>query len=103
MKQSGSGVLVDTDILIDFLRGHPSAGAILNARFNEIAFSAISVAELYAGAREGEEKPALQRMISASRIIDVTPEIAAQAGMLKKKFGKSHGIGLADAIVAETP
>ena len=35
-------------------------------------------------------------------VIPVTSEIAKSGGLYKYKYGKSHGIGLADAIIAAT-
>jgi hypothetical protein len=35
-------------------------------------------------------------------VIPVTSEIARAGGLYKRDFGKSHGVGLADAIIAAT-
>ena len=35
-------------------------------------------------------------------MVPVTQAIAQSGGLLKRDFGKSHGVGLADAIVAAT-
>ena len=43
-------ILLDTDILIDFLRGHDEAVSFVNANLDRIILSFIVVAELYAGA-----------------------------------------------------
>jgi predicted nucleic acid-binding protein len=47
--------LVDTDVLIDYLRDHPQAVAFLEAQPGPLLISAITVAELYAGVGEGAE------------------------------------------------
>ena len=36
------------------------------------------------------------------RIVHVTSEIARLGGLYKRDYGRSHGIGFADAIVAAT-
>ena len=48
-------VLVDTDVMVDFLRGHPKAVALVHAQSARIILSSIVAAELYAGVRgDGE-------------------------------------------------
>ena len=42
-------LLLDTDVLIDFLRGHPEAIRLLETSDHEFWISAVSVAELYVG------------------------------------------------------
>jgi len=61
--------------------------------------SVITVAELRAGMRAGEEN-ALQALIDALVVIPVDEMAARQAGDLRREFGPSHGTGLADALIA---
>jgi len=95
-------VLVDTDVMVDFLRGHPKAVALVQAQSSRIIFSSIVAAELYAGARNNEELSTLDRLIYLFRVVPVSPELARAAGLHKRDYAKSHGIGLADAIIAAT-
>jgi len=44
----------------------------------------------------------LDDFVSLFRVIPVTVDIARAGGLLKRDFGKSHGVGLADAIIAAT-
>lgn len=60
------------------------------------------VAELYGGVRDGKERADLADWVSFFPIIPVTAEVARAGGLLKRDYGRSHGIGLADAIVAAT-
>ena len=53
-------VLIDTDVLIDGLRGLPDAVTYIQSISEPTLISAISVAELYAGVREGRERTSLQ-------------------------------------------
>lgn len=41
-------ILVDTDVLVDFLRGHEKAVAFVNEFSSQIILSPIVIAELYA-------------------------------------------------------
>lgn len=98
-------ILLDADVLIDFLRGHPKAVAFVDANQHRIILSAIVVAELYAGVRGGKddrEQRVLREFLSLFRIVPVNTDIAELGGLYKRDYGGSHGVGLADAIVAAT-
>ena len=93
-------ILLDTDILVDFFRGHVKAVAFMNNYSDRIILSSIVVAELFAGAKGSAEQVALEEFVSLFRVVPVNVEIAKAGGLYKSKFGKSHGVGLADAIIA---
>jgi len=92
--------LVDTDIIIDFLRGFPEAVKYINNLVDNIVISAISTAELYAGVKGEEEKEVLESFLGLFPILEVNSIIARIAGLYKNKYFKSHNIGLADALIA---
>jgi len=94
--------LFDTDVLVDFFRGHSKAVAFVNAQSSRIILSTIVVAELYAGVKGEVEQAALHRFISLFRVIPVSAEIAKIGGLYNRDYGKSHDMGLADAILAAT-
>ncbi len=95
-------ILLDTDVLIDFFRGNNKASAFIGTHSNRIILSSIVVAELYAGVRGDAEQSALENFISLFKVIPVNTELAKLGGLYKRDYGKSHGIGLADAILAAT-
>jgi predicted nucleic acid-binding protein len=95
-------ILPDTDVLVDFLRGHSKAVTSVNTHQARIILSSIVVAELYAGVRGDAELATLQNFVSLFRVVPVTAEIARAAGLYKRDYGPSHGVGLADAILAAT-
>jgi predicted nucleic acid-binding protein len=95
-------ILLDTDILVDFFRGHGKAVAFVNAHSARIILSSIVVAELYAGVKGDAEQAALENFVSLFRVVPVSAEIAKAGGLYKRDYGKSHGVGLADAILAAT-
>jgi predicted nucleic acid-binding protein len=95
-------LLLDTDVLVDYLRGLPQAAAYLEAREERLLVSAITVAELYAGVREGDERRVLDRFVSAFEIFPITGEVAQQGGLYRRDYSASHGVGLADALLAAT-
>jgi len=95
-------ILVDTDVLVDLFRGYKQAADYITTYFPQIILSSIVVAELYAGVRGSAEQTALGHFFALSRVIPVSSEIARIGGLYKSVYGKSHGIGLADAIIAAT-
>jgi len=95
-------ILLDTDVLVDFFRGHSKAVAFVNAHSARIILSSIVVAELYAGVKGDAEQAALENFISLFRVVPVSAVIAKAGGLYKRDYSKSHGGGLADAIMAAT-
>ena len=95
-------ILVDTDVLIDFLRGNDKAISFIDEFSPHIILSPIVIAELYAGVKGANELTILDNFVSLFRVIPIDFEIAQAGGLYKRDFGKSHGVGLADAILAAT-
>ena len=95
-------ILLDTDVLVDFLRGHNKAVGFVNTHSAWIILSSVVVAELYAGVKGDAEQAALDDLVSLFRVVPVSAEIAKAGGLYKRDYGKSHGVGLADAILAAT-
>jgi len=96
--------VIDTDIIIDYLRGLSEAVHFLEKTLKESVcyLSAITVAELYVGVRDGKERQLLGNFFNAFEIISIDPQIACAGGLYRRDYGKSHGVGLADAIIAAT-
>lgn len=98
------GVLIDTDIAIDYLRGDQAVLPLVNRLWLEgsAALSALSVYELTAGMRE-QEKVATLNFIAVCDVKDVTPDIALKGGDLYRKY-RAKGITLAplDCLIAAT-
>ena len=67
-----------------------------------IVLPSIVAAELYSGVKGDAELSALDGLISLFRVVPVSREIARAGGLYRNHYAKSHGLGLADAIVAAT-
>ena len=95
-------VLVDTDVLINFLRGKPKAKEFLLAQLDSgpILCSVITVAEIFAGMRPHEQEKT-RELLDNLEIIPVTRAIAEKAGLYKGGI-KSHSLELDDCIIAAT-
>ena len=93
-------LLLDTNVLIDFLRGQPQAVQLLEDADCEFYVSAVSVAELYVGVRDGREREVLDQLVGLLQTIEISTEIAQQAGLWRREYSKSHGTGIIDALIA---
>jgi predicted nucleic acid-binding protein len=94
--------LLDTDVLVDFFRGHSKAVTFVNANSARIILSSIVVAELFARVKGDQEQAILESFVSLFRVVPISAEIARMGGLYRRDYGKSHGVGLADAILAAT-
>lgn len=95
-------LLVDTDVLIDYLRDKAEAISYLESRSEPLLISVITVAELYAGVRDGAERTKLDEFVRAFEIVPVDREISVKGGLYRRDYVKSHNVGLADALIAAT-
>jgi predicted nucleic acid-binding protein len=95
-------LLLDTDVLIDYLRDRVEAVTYLENLAELLLISAVTVAELYAGVRDGAERIALDNFIQAFEVVPVDEAIAIKGGLYRRDYGKSHNTGLADALIAAT-
>ena len=94
--------LIDTDVLIDHLRGIDLASRYIEqiSHGSIIYLSSITIAELFSGVRDGQEKQRLSQLLSLFKVVAIDHTIATAGGLFRRDYHKSHGIGLADAIIA---
>jgi len=94
--------LVDTDVLIDHLRGIDVASRYIAQMMQgaQMFLSSITIAELFSGVREGQEQKHLHQLLSLFSWVTVDHSIAKVGGLFRRDYQKSHGVGLADAIIA---
>ncbi len=96
------GVLYDSDVIIEILRGRTEtvdAATALEASGVPIYCTAIAWAEIYAGLRPGEE-PLTQAFFEARGEIVLDGHVGRRAGAYLARYARSHGLELADALVA---
>ncbi|MHB8341879.1 MAG: PIN domain-containing protein [Mycobacteriales bacterium] len=96
--------LVDTSVLIDYLRGHQGAASLLEreAGAARLHASEITRLEILAGMRAGEED-ATRSLLSTLAWHPVDEEVAEEAGELGRRWLASHpGIDGADLAIAAT-
>lgn len=96
-------ILLDTDILIELLRGNEVVTECLVSLLTEkklLAYTAVTEAELFHGIRSKKEEKNLLETLSIFVCLDLTKEVGQQAGYYLYKYRKSHGVELADALIA---
>jgi predicted nucleic acid-binding protein len=100
-----SAVLIDTDIIIEVLRARDPSIVTEWRRLSDSGepalYSAVTMAELWHGARKKEE-PAILRLLAALICVPVDAEIGRRAGEYLRAFHASHGTELGDALIAAT-
>lgn len=100
-------LLFDTSVFICHLRGEDQR---CTAYLEQVAsgtldgmISVVTVAELYAGENITEkEEVILDSVMKPFQVTDITAQISMQAGRLVRRWRRSHGLGLLDALIATT-
>jgi predicted nucleic acid-binding protein len=95
-------VLLDSDVIIDYLRGLPAAGDYVNGLAVTPTCSEVTRVEVLRGVRTHERRVP-ERFLATIRWAVVDEDISRLAGELGRRFRQSHGaIGTADLVVAAT-
>ena len=85
-------ILVDSDVLIDHLRGTRR----FDPQGDTVHYSVVTKAELFAG--RGSEEVAVSRLLAPFLELPVDRSVAERAGRLRRQ----KGIRLPDALIAAT-
>ena len=94
-------MLIDTDVLIWFLRGQSSARDAI-AQTRSVELSAVTYMELVQGVRDKEELRMLRQTIrlNAWRILPLTEVVSHRATLYVESYALSDGLRVADALIA---
>ena len=97
-------LLLDSSILIAFLKGAPLAREVIRPAIvaGDAAASVLSRVEIEGGMRSGE-RSSVARLMGALQLIPVSDPHAARAGQHLRRFRRSHqGIDVVDYVIAAT-
>jgi len=99
-------IVVDTNIIIDHLRGIPQATGLLkdieNGHFAGLV-STITIMELMAAPKMSEQRrQAIKELLAVFEHAPVDGQTATAAGRYLAKYRKSHGLEPIDALIAAT-
>lgn len=97
-----SGTLIDTNILIDFIRDRDQALDFLRTVGARPAISVVTIMELTTGAKSRREEDRISKLEQRLHVLNVTPDVARIAGEHVKHYRASHGLDDLDAIIAAT-
>lgn len=96
--------IIDTDIAIDHFHGHRQAFEYFTQTLAEgeiLAMSVVSLTEILAGMREGEQERT-EKLFGLFVALDVDEQIARKAGEYLNEYRNPQQIELADALIAAT-
>lgn len=96
-------LVLDTDPLVDVLRGHPPAVQWLASlgRGTEIKVPGFVAMELVHGARNRREQERVEKLLEPHQILWPTDETCRRAWMAFRRFHLSHGIGILDVLIGQ--
>ena len=98
-------ILVDSDVLIEHLRGNAAAREwLVQARRSSgpLAISVVSLTEIAGGMRSPERREVM-RLLGSMQRFEVGEQVAWRAATLMREYRRSHsGIGLGDYLIAAT-
>lgn len=101
-----SRILIDSTILIDFLRKEKKEKSVLwrlKEAYERLAISSVSVFELYAGATSEQKMNDVKTLLKWFNIIAFTDEIAETAGEIFRQLKKdSKLIDFRDLLIASS-
>ncbi|HEY7389534.1 MAG TPA: type II toxin-antitoxin system VapC family toxin [Bryobacteraceae bacterium] len=96
-------VLVDSDILIEVFRSRNpdilSRWGSLSESLTEVLYSPVSEAEVWAGAIPGEFERT-ETLFQNMTCVPIDGQTGRQAGAYLRSYAKSHGLQIADALIA---
>jgi predicted nucleic acid-binding protein len=97
-------IIVDTDILIDAARCIEDAVNCLQQieDTSSLAISSVTQMELIIGCRNKKELKSLEHFLQRFELISLNEQISDTAAALLKTYRLSHGLLIADALIAAT-
>ena len=94
--------LLDTCVLIDYLRDREAAAHLVRRLAARPSISVVTIAELFAGIRNDRERDRIEALPTLLKVRDVDIEIARLAGSYSLQYRRSHGVSMPDALIAAT-
>jgi len=96
-------MIIDTDVLIWYLRGNTKARKIIDANI-PFVISVITYFELLQGMRDKNELRDLQKQLKrwSTKIIQINESISTYAMYLIENYYMSHALEAGDALIAAT-
>jgi predicted nucleic acid-binding protein len=99
---AADAVLVETTILVDFLRRSDAAADYLDAarRQANLICSAVTQAELIVGARTRAEVRAIDQLLARFQIEPIVADDSVHSLKWLRRYYHAHGVGFHDCLLA---
>ena len=94
-------LLVDTNVLIDYLRGHPPAVQFLSDREHTDRFlcSVVTAFELFDGCRNATERRRIERLLMSFTLVPIEADDSLVALEWFRRWHLTHGVGALDCLI----
>ena len=96
-------IIADTDVLVDFLRGHQPMADRIATELTQSSFvtTVITEFELRSGARSSRQASAVETLLEALDVYSLDPPAARRASGVRRELeSKGQSIGMADSLIA---
>jgi predicted nucleic acid-binding protein len=96
-------LIIDSDVLIWYLRGNESARAVVESHI-PFSISVVTYMEIMQGMKNKSEMKIFQKQIQGwnINILQIDKEISSRAMFYVQEYALSHSITLADGLIAAT-
>lgn len=96
-------ILIDTDVIIWFMRGNPKAAALLDS-LDEFSVSAVTYMELVQGMRNKRELQVLRQTLAQWRcpMLPIDAAVSDRAMIYVEQYFQRGALRLADALIGAT-
>lgn len=94
--------LLDSDVIIAWLRGYDPIARLIPELLQKgevLAWTPVSVAEIFARVRKGEERQ-VENLFLVLEPLSLSAAMGRKAGQYLRAHSRSHGVELADAFLA---
>ena len=95
-------IILDTNILIEILKGNEATIKTVQAFNEKLLISSITVMELYYGAINKAEIKKLERFLSLFQVEHLNENISLKSILLIKTYAKSHNLDIPGSLIAAT-
>jgi tRNA(fMet)-specific endonuclease VapC len=95
-------IILDTNVLIEILKGNQSTQEKISSLQAPFSVSSITAMELIYGAIHKREVQKLEKFIQLFDVIHLSEAISNKTFQLIKLYAKSHKLDIPDALIAST-
>ena len=95
-------ILLDSDVIIAWLRGHEPVASVIPGLLQAgdvLAWTPVSVAEIFAGVRKSEQTQ-VENLFLVLEPLALSVETGRRGGRYVQAYSRSHGVEVADALIA---